>query len=94
MKPPRGAKKQNKKTMNKQTTNKQNQSIMKKYFIFAAAAVVAMAACSKVEDNFDLTSPSNKIAFVVADYSQQTKAPTSLATGEDAIFSFKTTLIN
>ena len=64
---------------------------MKKYFIFAAAAVVAMAACSKVEDNFDLTSPSNKISFVVADYSQQTKAPTSLATGEDAVFSFKTT---
>lgn len=66
---------------------------MKKYFIIAAAAVVAMAACSKVEDNFDLTSPSNKIAFEVANYAAQTKAPTSLATGEDALFSFNTTAV-
>ena len=44
---------------------------MKKYFIIAAAALVAMAACSKVEtDNV----PAKKIAFEVANYSAQTKA--------------------
>ena len=45
---------------------------MKKYFIIATAAIVAMAACSKVEtDNV----PAKKIAFEVANYpSQTTKA--------------------
>ena len=38
-----------------------------------------------------MTDPGNKIAFTVADYSQQTKADeTSLATGEDGIYSFHT----
>ena len=44
---------------------------MKKYFIIAAAAVVAMAACSKVEVN---DGPGKKIAFEVGSYSAQTKA--------------------
>ena len=50
---------------------------MKKYFIIAAAAIVAMAACSKVDavDN----SPAKKIAFEVASYTPQTKANSSLA---------------
>lgn len=45
---------------------------MKKYFIFAVAAVVAMAACSKVETSD--TTPARKISFEVANYSTQTKA--------------------
>ena len=44
---------------------------MKKYFIFAVAAVVAMAACTKVET--DSNVPGRKIAFEVANYSAQTK---------------------
>ncbi|MBR5924756.1 MAG: hypothetical protein IKZ60_04780 [Bacteroidales bacterium] len=45
---------------------------MKKYFIIAVAALVAGAACSKVEtvDN----RPDKKISFEVANYSGQTKA--------------------
>ncbi|MBR6458248.1 MAG: fimbrillin family protein [Bacteroidales bacterium] len=56
---------------------------MKKYFIIAAAAVVAMAACSKNEivDN----GPGEKISFQVANYVPQTKA-TAL---EDEFTSFK-----
>ena len=65
--------------------NKQNQSIMKKYFIIAAAAVVAMAACSKV-DTVD-NSPAKKVAFEVASYVPQTKGNSSLAT---EFTSFKT----
>ena len=45
---------------------------MKKYFIFAVAAVVAMAACTKVET--DSNVPGRKIAFEVANYAGQTKA--------------------
>lgn len=46
---------------------------MKKYLILAAAAVAALAACSKVEA--DLSSmPDVKIGYQVASYSQQTKA--------------------
>ena len=63
---------------------------MKKYFILAVAAVAAMAACTKsVVD--ETIVPNQKIAFEVADFARQTKAETSLATGEDAIFQFKTT---
>ena len=49
---------------------------MKKYFILAAAAVVAMAACSKVEtiDN----TPDSPIRFSVVNHLQQTKATTGL----------------
>ena len=47
---------------------------MKKYFIIAAAAVVAMAACSKVETD---NTPGRKISFEVASYSTQTKADPS-----------------
>lgn len=71
--------------MNNKTNNK---SIMKKFFFFAAA-VVAMAACTKTEVQFNETADSNKIAFTVADYASQTKAPTSLASDE-AIYSFHT----
>ena len=48
---------------------------MKKYFIIAAAAVVAMAACSKVEtiDN----TPAKEIRFSVVNHLQQTKASTT-----------------
>ena len=61
---------------------------MKKYFIIAAAAVVAMAACSKVDavDN----APAKKISFEVASYVPQTKANGSLANSEDQIFDFHT----
>ena len=43
---------------------------MKKYMILAAVALVASAACTKVED----TTPSHKISFEVASYVAQTKA--------------------
>ena len=50
---------------------------MKKY-LFIAAAIVAMAACSKV-DTIDNASPK-RIAFEVASYTPQTKGNSSLAT--------------
>ena len=62
---------------------------MKKYFIFAAAAVVAMAACSKVEEDFNLTSPNNKIGFEVAKYTRQIQTKANAITDE-AIYSFHT----
>ena len=46
---------------------------MKKYFIFAAAALVALAACTKVETD-PQTSPDIKIGYQVASYVSQTKA--------------------
>ena len=45
---------------------------MKKYYIFVVAAVVAMAACTKVETSD--TTPARKISFEVANYASQTKA--------------------
>lgn len=42
---------------------------MKKLFVFAAAAVVALAACSKTEVN----APDHAISFQVANYVPQTK---------------------
>ena len=48
---------------------------MKKYFIFAVAAVVAMAACSKVETD---DAPAQKITFQAASYVPQTKAEVSV----------------
>ena len=72
VKPARGAKTKQMKTIN----NKQNQSIMKKYFILAAAAIVAMAACSKVDSTNE--GPQQKIAFQVASYvPMATKAETT-----------------
>jgi len=61
---------------------------MKKFLFIAAAAVVAMAACSKVDavDN----APAKKISFEVASYVPQTKANGSLANSEDQIFDFHT----
>ena len=44
---------------------------MKKYFVFAAAALVALAACSKVETD---ETPAKKISFNAALYTAQTKA--------------------
>lgn len=44
---------------------------MKKYFVFAAAALVALAACSKVEKD---ETPAKKISFNAALYTAQTKA--------------------
>ena len=59
---------------------------MKKYFIFAAAALVALAACSKVETE---EAPAQKISFEVANYTTQTKSgETSLVT--EGFNSFKT----
>ena len=49
---------------------------MKKYFIIAAAAIVAMAACTKVE-TFDNT-PDTLINFTVVNHLQQTKATAGL----------------
>lgn len=46
---------------------------MKKYYVFAAAAIVAMAACTKTELN-ETVVPEKKISFEVANYSVQTKA--------------------
>ena len=46
---------------------------MKKYFILAAAAIVAMAACSKMENDYT-SVPDKKISFEVASYLAQTKA--------------------
>lgn len=46
---------------------------MKKYLILAAVALVASAACTKVED----TTPAHKISFEVAGYMAQTKAMTT-----------------
>ncbi len=65
---------------------------MKKFFLLAAAALVALTACTKIDVQFNETDSANRISFTVADYSQQTKAgdETSLATGEDAIYSFHT----
>lgn len=62
---------------------------MKKYFIIAAAALVALTACSKMEVS---NSPDNlkKIGFEVANYSLRTKANVSLTNGEDGIYSFHT----
>ncbi len=62
---------------------------MKKYFIIAAAAVVAMAACSKVEDDFNPTSPNNKIGFEVANYTSQVMTKAAAITSE-SIYSFHT----
>ena len=46
---------------------------MKKYFFFAAAALVALAACSKVETDIQAT-PDVKIGYQGATYLNQTKA--------------------
>ena len=58
---------------------------MKKYFIIAVAALVASAACTKVE-TFDNT-PGKKISFQVGNYAAQTKASVSF---KDESESFKT----
>ena len=44
---------------------------MKKYLILAAAAIVAMAACSKVET---VDAPAQKVTFQAVNYTTQTKA--------------------
>lgn len=49
---------------------------MKKLFVIAAAAVAALAACTKTE----VKSPDQAITFEVANYTVATKAPTSLIT--------------
>ena len=62
---------------------------MKKYFIIAAVAVVAMAACSKTEIDENAV-PEKKIGFEVANYAVQTKANNSLTNAEDGIYKFHT----
>lgn len=49
---------------------------MKKFFIIAAAALVAITACTKIED-ID-TAPAKKITFQAASYVPQTKANISV----------------
>ena len=61
---------------------------MKKYFVFAAAALMTIAACTKVETD---ETPAKKISFQIADYASQTKAaedPGALQ-GETTSFSSK-----
>ena len=59
---------------------------MKKYFIFAVAAMTAMAACTKVDIDENLV-PEKRVGFEVANYVAQTKTNSSLAT---EIYSFRT----
>ena len=61
---------------------------MKKYFILAAAALVALTACTKMETT---ETAEKKISFEVANYSAQTKAeePVSVLT-EIGVAGFKT----
>ena len=59
---------------------------MKKYFLLAAAALTAFAACSKVET--PSVSQNNAISFRVANYAGKTKAPTSLV--DEGFTEFKT----
>ncbi|MCR5850776.1 MAG: hypothetical protein K6G92_08710 [Bacteroidaceae bacterium] len=49
---------------------------MKKFFVLAAAALVALTACTKVDT--PVSSNNKKISFEVASYMAQTKAGTSL----------------
>ena len=49
---------------------------MKKYFILATAALVALTACSKVETD---NAPAQKITFQAANYVPQTKASSVFA---------------
>lgn len=56
---------------------------MKKYLILAAAAVAALAACSKVKVE---EAPDVKISFEVGSYSAQTKAPMSSNAELDGAF--------
>ncbi len=56
---------------------------MKKYFILAAAAIVAMAACSKMENDYT-SVPDKKISFEVASYLAQTKAAGDASTSLNA----------
>ena len=51
---------------------------MKKYLILAAAAIVAMAACAKVEIDDDKT-PDVKVTFQAGNYVPQTKASSVFA---------------
>ena len=60
---------------------------MKKYYILAAVALVASAACTKVEvDN----TPNKKIAFEVASYVPQTKATEGGSMLSEGLYSFVT----
>ena len=72
--------------------NTNKKSIMKKYFIIAAA-VVAMASCTQDEIIFEENAPGNKIAFEVANYARQTKAQgenKAITNKEDSIYVFHT----
>ncbi|MBO4670467.1 MAG: hypothetical protein J5640_01300 [Bacteroidales bacterium] len=62
---------------------------MKKYFILAAAAVAAMAACTKSELDINV-APDTKIGFEVANYAAQTKANVALTNDEDGLYQFHT----
>ena len=67
--------------------NKTNKTdIMKKYFIIAVAAVAAMAACSKVEND---QTPDKMVTFQAANYTPQTKAGESSVLNDFTSFSCK-----
>lgn len=64
---------------------------MKKYFILAAAALVASAACTKTGLDIDNNAgPSYKVGFEVANYAAQTKANVALTNADDALYQFHT----
>lgn len=56
---------------------------MKKYFILVAAALVALAACSKME--VSETTPQKEITFEIAKYSAQTKAGENTALNAELV---------
>ena len=58
---------------------------MKKYFIFAAAALVALAACNKIEKTEAVDVP---ISFQVANFVGQTKAGESLFPIDSTFFTY------
>ena len=66
--------------------------IMKKYFVLAAAALVALTACTKVEVP-NTVETSKKIGFEIANYAAQTKAegdPQALTNADDQMYQFHT----
>ena len=62
---------------------------MKKYFVLAAAALVALTACTKMEVS-NTPEASQKISFEVANYMTQTKADDETSLLDERFTSFKT----
>ena len=62
---------------------------MKKYFILAAAAIVALAACTKMEVA-NTPDTAKKISFEVANYVPQTKSTTNGSLVGEGVYKFHT----